>query len=85
METANRFETLFPQHVEAVKNNETPLPTEFDCYRSLVNTYSHECGPISDYGLKYMKYFVAECESFKETPSAVSGTIIAIKSLCNPY
>ena len=82
METAKRFETLFPQHVEAVNNNQTPLPTEFDCYRTLIDTYTEECGAISDYGLKYMKYFVAECEGMKNFPSAVDGTVHAIKSAC---
>jgi hypothetical protein len=30
------FEELFPMHMDAVKNNTTPLPTDFDCYRTLV-------------------------------------------------
>lgn len=56
------FEEAFPRHMEAVKNNTTPLPTDFDCYRKLVETYEAQCEKMDDYSLKYMKAFVAECE-----------------------
>lgn len=68
MEVAKTFETLFPQHIDAVKNNTTPLPTDFQCYRKLVNTYERCCERMDDYSLKYMKYFVAECEGIKSIP-----------------
>jgi legumain len=78
-----QFAKMFPTHVDAVKNNTTPLPTDFECYRRLISTYEMECGAISDYSLKYMKYFVAECEGMKSFPSAIDGTIHRMKSQCS--
>ena len=31
-----RFTKMFPNHMEAVKNGTDPLPTDFDCYRTLI-------------------------------------------------
>ena len=57
-----RFEAIFPDHMEAVRGSTVPLPTNFDCYRSLIDQYSEKCEIMDDYSLKYMKAFVAECE-----------------------
>jgi len=82
METDALFEKLFPKHVEAVKSNTTPLPTDFDCYRSLVETFRSECAEITDYSMKYMKYFVAECEGMKNFPVGVNMTIDRMTETC---
>jgi len=70
MAVDSRFESIFPTHVEAVKGNTTPLPTDFECYRKLVDAYETSCEKMDDYSLKYMKYFVAECEGLKSIPGA---------------
>lgn len=82
METDIMFDKLFPAHTDAVKNKTTPLPTEFDCYRKLVETYEQECGELSEYAMKYFSYFVAECEGMKSFPSAIDGTIHRMKNVC---
>ena len=84
MEVDSRFETLFPQHVEAVKSNTTPLPTDFECYRKLVDTYENSCEKMDEYSLKHMKYFVAECEGMKSVPEASAKTAERIQNHCGP-
>jgi len=78
----SRFETLFPQHIEAVKNNTTPLPTDFECYRKLVDTYENSCEKMDEYSLKHMKYFVAECEGMKSVEGASLNTVEKIQNHC---
>ena len=76
------FEQAFGHHMEAIKGNKTPLPTDFDCYRKLIATYEEKCGEVSDYTLKYFKAFVAECESIKAFPAAVDSTVHRIEATC---
>ena len=84
MAVDQRFETIFPHHVEAVKNNTTPLPTDFECYRKLVDTYENSCEKMDEYSLKYMKYFVAECEGMKSVPGASAKSAERIQNHCSP-
>ena len=44
-------------------NEEWPSPTKFECLRALMETYEEHCGRMDDYALKYVKYFVRECET----------------------
>ena len=78
-----RFAKMFPNHIESVKNGTSPLPTDFDCYRRLIQTYQDECEAVSDYSLKYFKAFVAECEGMLSFPSASDGTIYRMKNVCS--
>jgi len=78
-----RFGKMFPNHMEAIKNGTSPLPTDFDCYRRLIQTYQDECEAVSDYTLKYFKAFVAECEGMLSFPSAIDGTIHRMKNVCS--
>jgi len=39
------------------------LPRNFDCLKTLMNTYDARCGKMDDYSLRYVKYFVNACES----------------------
>ena len=48
---------------DLTETRETVLPTDFDCLRALMSTYASQCGVMSDYALKYVKYFVIECET----------------------
>lgn len=36
----------------------------FDCLRSIMDSYEEKCGRLSDYGLTYVKYFVEACEDY---------------------
>ena len=77
------FETLFPKHVEDVKNNNVPLPTDFECYRTLRVTMEESCGfTFNDYSLKHMKYLVAECEGLKSVQNAFNETQDRIIESC---
>ena len=78
----DRFQKIFPNHVDAFKSNTTPEPTDFDCYRKLVDTYEESCGRMDDFSLKYMKYFVAECEGLKSIPDGSDQSVKKIKEQC---
>ena len=65
------FASMFPQHMEAVKAHTTPLPTNFECYRTLVETFEASCERMDDYSLKYMAAFVAECETANDSLAGV--------------
>jgi legumain len=76
------FNDVFPHHMEAVHSGKTPLPTDFECYRYLVENYERMCEPASDYTLKYFKTFVAECEGLKSLPGAFHKTVIKMHEAC---
>lgn len=58
------FEDFMPLKLRA---SESMVPTNFECLKDLIDTYEEYCGPLGDYGLKYVKYFVQTCETL---PSA---------------
>ena len=66
---------LFPEHMEAVRNKTTPLPTDFECYKDLIETFEKYCMKFTDYSMKYMSALVAECEGMKSIPGAREKTI----------
>ena len=79
------FEEAFPAHMEGIKNGAKYLPTDFECYRNLMNVFEEKCEKLDDYSLKYAKAFVAECEALKAFPSAIDGTMHRINKACkNP-
>jgi len=82
MQVDEYFATVFPNHIDAVKSNSTPLPTDFDCYRSLIEAYETSCERMDDYSLKYMKAFVAECEGIKSFPEMVGQSVTRIQEAC---
>lgn len=47
---------------EAESCNEEWIPKDFDCLRSLTETYKNSCGPLSHYAYNFVKYFVKQCE-----------------------
>jgi len=77
-----RFQALFPHHLDAIKNKAYPLPTDFDCLRNLVETYEESCEKLNDYSLKWVSAFVAECEGLKSAPEARLNTVEKIKAAC---
>lgn len=38
------------------------IPKDFDCLRSLMQTYRDNCGPFTSYANNFIKYLVRECE-----------------------
>jgi legumain len=82
MKVDEYFAEVFPNHIEAVRKGTTPLPTDFDCYRKLVDTYEENCEKMDDFSLKYMKAFVAECEGMKSFPAAIEESVIRITKAC---
>lgn len=57
------FEEAFPAHMEGIKNGAKYLPTDFECYKNLMNKFEEKCEKLDDYSLKYAKAFVQECET----------------------
>jgi len=77
------FATIFPHHMEALKNKTTPSPTDFDCYRTLIAKVEEKCQKFDDYSLKYMAVLAAECEAIKAFPSAIDSTFHRINKHCS--
>jgi len=82
MTVDKRFASLFPVHMEAFNKNESPIPTDFDCYRSLIDTYEKSCGKFDDYSMKYMGVLAAECEGLKSVPENMPKSIAKIQDAC---
>ena len=77
------FKEIFPDHMEAVQNKSTPLPTNFECYRHLVTSFEQNCFEFSDYSMKYMGALVAECENVvAKYPAARQNTIARMARVC---
>lgn len=76
------FNDVLGHHMEAFNASATPLPTEWECYKYLIEKFEDHCGKASDYTLKYFKTFVAECESLKAFPSAVDSTVHRFEKAC---
>merc|ERR1711935_1231945 len=70
------------EHMNALKNNATPNPTEFDCLRDLMDQYDNMCVKFDDYSLKWVKALVAECEGQKSFPEARENSLKVIKNAC---
>jgi len=77
------FETAFPAHMEGIKKGNKYLPTDFECYRKMIAQYENDCEPISDYSLKYLKAFVAECEALKVYPEFQAESLKKITAACS--
>lgn len=77
-----RFQSLFPHHLEAVKEKTYPLPTDFECLRTLINAYEEHCHKLDDYSLKWVSAFVAECEGMKSFPEGKNQTVTKIQNTC---
>lgn len=75
MKVDSTMEALFGHHFEAMRNGTTPNPTDFECYRKLINRYEEQCESLDDYSLKYLKTFAAECEAIKAYPAALDATM----------
>lgn len=81
MHVDDLFNKMFPQHMKGIKNGKY-LPTDWECYRSMIAAYEEQCEPISDYTLKYLKAFVAECEATKSYPEFQAKSIEKIGTVC---
>lgn len=62
------FQEAFPERMDSLEKGAHFLPTDFECYRKFIQAYENLCEPISDYTLKYLKVFVAECEATMAYP-----------------
>ena len=74
------FKDLYPQHIDSVP----VLPTDFTCYRKLIETYEEHCEAITDYTMKYFRLFVAECEGMKSVPDALGASVQKLEDACKP-
>ena len=68
--------------VTVTNGEEFPNPTNFECLRTLMDTFEEHCGKFDDYSLKFVKYLVKECESMPEIYSLLPS-IQKIKSVCS--
>ena len=58
------FDKMFDAHtMEKVRAGNTAQIKNFDCYRSMIDTFEEKCQKLDDYSLKYAKAFVEECET----------------------
>ena len=82
MTVDKRFKTMFPTHFDDVLNGNAPVPTDYECYRTLIDTYESNCEKFDDYSMKYMATLAAECEGIKSVPEAIKGSIGKIQNEC---
>ncbi|KAK9683855.1 hypothetical protein RND81_10G169400 [Saponaria officinalis] len=47
----------------AVRPAGQPLVDDWDCFKSLVKTYEEHCGPLRNYGRKYLRNFANMCNA----------------------
>jgi len=76
------FSSFYSQHWDAMMAGTTPLPTDFDCYRRLTETYEEYCEKMDDYSMKYLKAFVAECEGMKSFPALIERHVVELTDAC---
>jgi hypothetical protein len=71
------FEAFQPTNL---RQSTTVLPRNFDCLKTLMDTYEDACEKMDDYSLTYVKLFVQECESLSsndELPQVVDRLVAA--------
>lgn len=42
----------------------SPRHMNYECMRTVMDHHEQKCGRLSDYGLKYAKYFADACERY---------------------
>jgi len=57
------------------------LPINFDCLRSMMDTYETSCGKFDEYDLKYVRYFVQECENLP-LANQFEAPMLRLKAIC---
>uniref|UniRef100_A0A7S3IIS0 Legumain prodomain domain-containing protein n=1 Tax=Strombidium inclinatum TaxID=197538 RepID=A0A7S3IIS0_9SPIT len=75
------FGTEFMSNLEGTKN----LPTDFECYRTMINKFQEQCFEADGYNMKYYKAFVAHCEfakNFPEGEELVQKTLDKMDEVC---
>lgn len=82
--TDKRFEQLFPQFFEQVKDKKWPeLATEdFDCYRNLIDLYTESCGEADTYAMKYFGNFIHQCQAIKYYQGALNDFKTKLANTC---
>ena len=63
----------------------SPLPTDFDCYRSMIAAYEKNCFNHDEYSLRYFKAFVHQCEAmanFPEGAQLIETSLNKIEEVC---
>jgi hypothetical protein len=77
-----RFEQLFPQFFQDVKDKKWPEVEDFDCYKNLIELYTEACGEPSTYEMKYFGNFVHQCQAIKYYPAALDDFKTKLNASC---
>jgi len=82
--TDKRFEQIFPQFFQQVKEKKWPeLATEdYDCYRNLIDLYTQTCGEPDTYSMKYFGNFIHQCQAIKYYNGALNDFKSKITEAC---
>ncbi|KAL9230372.1 hypothetical protein vseg_005734 [Gypsophila vaccaria] len=51
------------QIIKTVRSSGQPIVDDWDCFKSMVETYKSYCGPLSTYGKKHMRAFANVCNA----------------------
>lgn len=65
-----------------LKDTQFPLPRNFVCLKAMMDAYEANCSKMEDYDLKYVKYFVKDCESLP-TNSAIELLVDKLRRSCD--
>lgn len=83
MKVDSLFKEVAPKFLEAIKKGEAPTaPSDYDCYRDLIENFEEHCGPADTYTMKYFKVFVAQCETITKYAPAADGFKADIAKQC---
>ena len=72
------FKELFPRF----KVGQHPMPTDYDCYKELIEHFEASCFKFDDYSMKYMGSLVQQCEAMKVFPGAKAEVMTKITETC---
>jgi legumain len=82
--TDKRFEQLFPQFFQQVKDKTWPSLEldQYDCYRNLIDLYNENCGEADTYAMKYFGNFVHQCQAIKYYAGAENDFKTKLADVC---
>lgn len=75
------FAHLKTEYPVKIHDDAQVLPRDFDCLRSLIQSYKESCDGLDEYSLKYVKYFVQLCEN-KSSDDEITVFKTSIQSAC---
>ena len=78
MKVDETFAKIFPGYSTAEK----VIPSDYECYKELVEHFEGACFKFDDYSMKYMGSLVQQCEAMKVFPEAKQSVKDKMAEVC---